>query len=163
MASKIIINDYYFNKKHLYKNELKDSIIEIRNYYLQNKEKAYKIKIIKRNLDILIKNQNYEIQFNVIELSILTKKIFNSIDNAIDYIIKIFEQKRVRIKKIVGNKSFLLLLKVSIYNQEKDMEITLLPNGDYNNLINDEFVYQNIQLNKNIINIKNEFIKIIHL
>ena len=156
MNAIINLDNFNLNENHLYENDFKDNIIETRSYYLNKNEKTYAIKIMKKNLDILIKAQKYEIQFNEKELSILTKIKFNSIDDAYTYITNVFEQKRVKIKKIKGNKSLLLLLKVFINNKKQDIEITLISQREDNNLIIDKLIYQNNQLRNSIINIKNE-------
>ena len=68
---------------------------------------------------------------NYNDLSILTKCMFNTIDDAYEYIINIFEQNKVIIKEIKYRKTITLLLKVYIYNIEKDIEIILLYNKEY--------------------------------
>ena len=120
----------------LKENSLNQDILKYEEFYLIKENNAYKI-IIEELIDqILIKCKNYEIKLNNNDLSILSKSIINTIDEAYQFIINIFESNKVSIKETKINKSIKLILKIYIYNIEKDIEILLSYNKN-NNLIND--------------------------
>ena len=128
---------------------------EYDEYYLIKENNVYKF-IIGTNLDqLIIKYKNYYISLNNNDLSILTKCMFNTINDAYEYISNIFEQNKVTIKEIKLRKTLTLLLKVDIYNIEKNIEIILLYNKE--NKLNDNIFKNEIKNLKNEINIlKNE-------
>ncbi len=59
-------------------------------------------------------------------------QLINIIDEAYQFIVNIFEYNKIIIKEIKINKSIKLLLKIYIYNIEKDIEILLTYNNNYN-------------------------------
>ena len=108
----------------------KNIIEEYDEYYLIKENNAYKF-IIETNQDeLIIKHKYYYISMNYNDLSILTKCMFNTIYDAYEYIINIFEKNKVIIKEIKYRKTITLLLKVYIDNIEKDIEIILLYNKE---------------------------------
>ena len=129
--------------------KLFDNLYEFQEFYLIKDNNAFKIFIGKRKDDIIIKCENYEIQFTFNELSILTKTVFNNIDESYNYIIKLFQKNKVSIKDIDINKTFKLILKVYIQNEEKNIEIILLYEKGNKDLIINE-------INNNYSELKNE-------
>ena len=95
-------------------NNLNEDILKYDEFYLIKENNAYKIIIEKLKNEILIKCKNYEIKLNNNDLSILSKSIINTIDEAYQFIINIFEYNKVIIKEIIINKSIKLLLKIYI-------------------------------------------------
>ena len=133
---------------------------ECEEYYILSENNVYKFIIGKLDNNLIIKYKIYEITFNNKDLEILTKTLLNTIDDAYQFIINLFEYNKVIIKNIKINKSIIILLKINIYNIEKDVEITLNYNKENNylnsNILNDEYN----KLNKEINNIKDEIKKL---
>ena len=129
----------------------KNNIDEYEEYYLIKQNNVYKF-IIETNQDeLIIKHKYYYISMNYNDLSFLTKCMFNTIKDAYEYIINIFEKNKVEIKEIKFRKTFTLLLKAYIYNIEKDIEIVLLYNKE--NILNRYNIINEIKNLKNEINI----------
>ena len=105
--------------KTLKGNNLNEDILKYDEFYLIKENNAYKIIIEELNNEILIKYKNYEIKLNNNDLSILSKSIINTIDEAYQYTINLFEYNKVIIKEIIINKSIKLYLKIYINNIEK--------------------------------------------
>ena len=105
-------------------------IIEHEEYYLMKENNIYKFIIGKEENELIIKCKNYEIKLNNNDLSILSKSILNSVDDSYEFIINIFEENKVKIKNITINKTIQLLLKIYIYNKEKDIEMILVYNKE---------------------------------
>ena len=112
MNSEIIIP----NKSNLNEYNIFENLFDYEEYYLIKEKIGYKFIIGKRANNIIIKCKNYELTLNNNDLSLLTKSILNTIDDAFLFIINIFEENKVIIKDIVFNKSIILLLNIYIYN-----------------------------------------------
>ena len=125
-------------------NNLNQYILKYDEFYLIKENNAYKIKIGELKNQILIKCKNYEIKLNNNDLSILSKSIINTIDDAYQFMINIFEYNKVIIKEIKINESIKLLLKIYIYNIEKDIELLLT----YKNNIINNYLKENNEINK---------------
>jgi hypothetical protein len=65
-----------FNENNLFNN-----IIEYEEYFLTKDNNVHKIYILKLKNEIIIKSKDYQISFNINNLSILTKSIFNNIND----------------------------------------------------------------------------------
>ena len=128
-----------------------DKILEYEEYYLIKENNGYKFIIAKTEKEIIIRSKNYENKFNNNDLSILTKAILDSIDDAYLYIINLFEQNKVNLKEIKINKSMTIMINIYIYNQLKDIEINLL----YNKMNKNKDLIIN-ELNDNYNKYKNE-------
>ena len=144
MASKITINKSISNEENKFEN-----LLDYEEYYLIKEKAGYKFIIGKRSKNIIIKCKNYELILNNNDLSILSKSIIKTIDDAYLFIINIFEENKVKIKDININKTISLLLNINIYNKPKDIEIILLYNKANKDLIINE-------LNNNYNNLKND-------
>ena len=121
-------------------NEYKiyDKLIEFEEYYLIKDNNAYKITVEKRRNEIIFKCKNYETKLYNNDLSLIIKsKRFNSIDEAYDYIINIFDENKAKIKYILIKKEIKLILQLCIYNKEKNIEIILLYKKNANCIINE--------------------------
>ena len=120
-------------------NEFNEHLFDVQDFYLIKENKVFKF-IIGKRLDIIfIKSNNYEIELNINELTILTKSFFNNINDGYDFIINLFEEEnKVDIKDIIIKKSIKLIFKIYIYNKEKEVEILLTYNKQMknNNIIN---------------------------
>ena len=130
----------------------------------------YFLSLIKENnvykmiIEELIECKNYEIKLNNNDLSILLKSKINTIDEAYQYIINLFEYNKVFIKEIKINKSITIILKIYINQKEKDIEILLSYNKSNNYImkINNEIkkITEEIKLLKEKIKIlKNNNLK----
>ena len=98
-------------------------------YYLIKDNFVYKTIIGKNKDEIYIKSKNYIIKFNQKELSKLIGMIFNSLEDAFDFIIEIFEKNQVLIKDIIINKEMTLIITIEegkktimklLFNTQKD-------------------------------------------
>ena len=76
-------------------NKFYNNLIEYEEYFLVKENIAYKFIIGKRKNDIIIKCKNYGIKLNNNDLSLLTENILNTLDNAFDFMINIFEENKV--------------------------------------------------------------------
>ena len=123
----------------LINNEYKiyDNLIEFEEYYLLKDNNAYKIIVEKRRDEIIFKCKNYETKLYNNDLSVIIKSKFNSIDEAYDYIINIFDENKAKIKYILIKKEIKLILQLCIYNKEKNIEIILLYKKNTNDIINE--------------------------
>ena len=142
--------------KYLTSKDKYNEINDYDEYYLIKQKNVYKF-IIEINQDeLIIKHKYYSINMNNNDLLILTKLMLNNINDPYEYIINIFEQNKVIIKEIKFRKKITLLLKVSKYKFQKDIEIILLYNKEniFKNEIKDFKNEINI-LKKEIDDIKN--------
>ena len=73
-------------------------------YYLIKENIVYKILIEKNDNKIFIKYKNYLISFNHNDLSLLTNKNFNTVNEAYEFIFDNFEKNKILIKNIILNK-----------------------------------------------------------
>ena len=141
----------YINEKEIFEN-----ILENEECYIIKEHNAYKFIISKKQSEIIIKCKNYDIKFNNNDLSILTKSILNTIDDAYDYIINIFQENKVVIKEIINKKTIKLLMKIYILNKQKEIEIILLYNSWNKDLIINELNNKYSNLKEEIDNLKFE-------
>ena len=141
----------------LINNEYKiyDNLIEFEEYYLIKDNNAYKIIVEKRRDEIIFKCKNYETKLYNNDLSVIIKSKFNSIDEAYDYIINIFDENKAKIKYILIKKEIKLILQLCIYNKEKNIEIILLYKKNTNDIIN-EINKSFSKIFNNIINLRKE-------
>ncbi len=101
------------------KNDELNNFNEYDEYYLIKENNIYKFIIETKENELFIKHKHYSINMNKEELSVLTKYMFNTINDAYEYIINIFDDKKVVIKDIINNKTISILLKIYILNKEK--------------------------------------------
>ena len=144
------------NKTELNENNIFENIFDYEEYYLIKEKAGYKFIIGKRSNVIIIKCKNYELTLNNNDLSILSKAILDTIDDAYSFIIDIFEENKANIKNIVINKSITLLLSIYIYNKPKDIEMILLYNKANKDIIINELNNNYNNLKKNITYLNNE-------
>ena len=118
--------------------------------FLLKDNNIYKITINKNDEIITFKCRNYMIDINFNDLY---ANKFDSIDDAYEFVISIFEQNNAFIKDIIVNKELKLVFKI---NEEKEFEILLL----YNKINNDLVINQINKLNEEINDLKNENYKL---
>ena len=131
-----------------------ESISKHENFYLMKDKIIYKFKIEQIDNELKIKCKNYSILMNNNDLSILTKSIFNIIDDAYQFIVDIFDDNKVIIKEVVKDKTITIYLKIYIFNKQKDVELVLTYNNN-----NDKDKEKDIN-NYNLIELCNEIKKI---
>ena len=141
-------------------NELYEKINEYEEYYLIKENNAFKFIVGKTDKYIIIRCKNYEIKLNNNDLTILTKSLLNTINDAYEYIINIFDDKKVVIKDIINNKTISILLRIYILNKEKDIEFILTYNKSNKDLIINELNNNYNNLKNNINNLKEEINKL---
>ena len=110
-------------------------MIDYEEYFYMKENIIYKIVILKNNSEITFECKSYKISYNLKDLSNLFKREFNSIDNAYEFIINIFEENNFSIKNIVKNKNFELLIKIG---NNITTEIVLIYNKQNKNFILNE-------------------------
>ena len=143
------------NTKDNYPSE-NNEIIEYKDFYLIKENIIFKIIVGIIGNKILIKSNNYFITFGLNDFKLLTKLLFNTINEAYEFIINLFEENKVIINNININKTIKLLLYIN--NIEKNIEIILIYNKkNKNNIINE---LNNNKL-KNDINILKDEINIL--
>ena len=73
----------------------KEKLIKSKEYKLEKGNKTINILIGRTDNEIIIRNSYNEIRLNKDDLSILTKIIFNSIDESYNYLISYFDEKKL--------------------------------------------------------------------
>ena len=127
----------YYNKNE---NKSVNNSLKFKKYFLEKDNNKYKFMIIKRQKEIIFKNDNYENQFNDNELSALMKTDFANTDDAYEFIINMFDSNNIIIKEIIGNQMMVLLLKLKNQNISEKIEICLMYNKkEKNNFIGNRF------------------------
>lgn len=121
----------------------------------------YNIIIEKTNNNIIIRNNYYELKLNIQALSLLTSTIFNSIDQAYEFIINIFNQNKFYIKELLSNKIILTIGIFDIIGNQKEIDLELKENfEDKNYLIKELFNnYVKLENNINYVNNDNKLLK----
>ena len=146
------------NENNLNEDNISENTFYYEEYYLIKEKAIYKFVIGKRTNDIIIKYKNYELTLNNSDLCLLTKSLFETIDDAFLFINNIFEENKVIIKNIIQNKTITLLLNIFVYNKPKDIEMILLYNKSNNDLIINELNNNYNNLKKDINYLNNEII-----
>ena len=141
-------------------NNIFENLFDYEEYYLIKERVGYKFIIAKQSNDIIIKCKNYELTLNNNDLSILTKTIINTVDDAFLFITNIFEENKVIIKDININKNITLLLNIYIQNKPKDIEMKLLYNKTNKDLIINGLNNNYNKLKKDIKYLNNEINKL---
>ena len=121
-------------------------------YFMVKDNTIYKISIGKIDT-IVIKCKNYFINLTLNYLLLITEKNFNSIDEAYEFIIDLFEENKVSIGDITKNKEMALIFKI---NDELEIEIILV----YSKKNNDIIINEIYKLNNEINILRNENIKL---
>ena len=98
-----------------------ENMLDYKHYFLIYQNKPYKILISKKGNYISISHINYEIKLNNINLSKLSNLAMNSINETYNFVINIFEQKKVYIDEIKKNETIKLILN----KEETKLEIIL--------------------------------------
>ena len=115
----------YYNKNE---NKSGNNSLKFKKYFLEKDNNKYKFMIIKRQKEIIIKNDNYENQFTNNDLSALMKTNFTNTDDAYEFIINMFDSNNISIKEIIDSQMMVLLLKLKNQNISEKIEICLLYN-----------------------------------
>ena len=131
------------NKININKNFELSSII-YQDFYLIKDNIIHKIIIEKNNNKIIIKSRKYNNIFNLNDFSILLNFPFISINDAYEFIINIFEENKVVIKKYTVNKEMKISLKLS---QKKEIDIIL-----FFSKVHNDYIFSEINKLKNDIN-----------
>ena len=144
------------NEQKKFSNFIKESnedlkLSDIEKYYIIKDNIVYKTIIVKRTNDILISIKNYIIELNLKEIYTLLEISFNSINEAFEYFINLFDENKVSIQDIIHNKLIKLQIKK---NETKDIKLNLLYNkqAKKNYLYNLKQLYDNIKILKEEIN-----------
>jgi len=106
--------------------------IDYQEYYLIFNNTIYKFLIEKIENEINIINKNYKINLNSTDLSLLTSIEFNSVDEAYEFIISIFDKNYVKIINAKLNKKIELLLFI---NNERKFGLELIYNKSNKNCL----------------------------
>ena len=140
----------------IHESEIFDNQLNYYEYYLLKNNHFFRFLIIKSTDKIIIKCNNYEINLNNNDLSILTKTNLNTIDEANTFLINIFEENKVNIKEIIKNKEMKLELKIYVLNKEKQVELILLYDKRDRNPIISEINNNYYGLKKELITLKDK-------
>ena len=130
--------------------------IRMRKEYKANYlSEIYNIIIEMTNSNIIIRNTYYELKLSPQNLSLLTNIIFNSTNEAFEFIINIFNQNRYYIKRIFSNK---ILLGIQIYDnikgQQKEIELELKENFEDKDYLIKELFNKYIRIEKDLNEVK---------
>ena len=122
------------------------SEIDYKEYYLVNENIIYKIIIEKIDNNIIFKcKNNYMISLDINNITDIFKNKFDNINSAYDYIVNIFEEKKINIKNIIIKKEIIINIKIE---DEKEIEINLLYNKYTKNIFIDEINRLKNDINK---------------
>ena len=88
----------------------KDEYDNYEEYYLLKENNAYKLIIEINENELIIRHKKYTISMNHNDLSVLTKIMFNTIYDAYEYIINLFEKNKVAIKEIKRKNNIIIIL-----------------------------------------------------
>ena len=129
--------------------------IESKEYSLSKDNIKYNIKVIKTKLKLILSCIHYEFKSNIEEL-ITISKLFNickSIEEVYEFIINLFNNKKVFINEIIPNKTLKLLFVIynNIKSTEEKIEIVLYYNKYNKHIIINE-LYNKYNLLKNDFN-----------
>ena len=133
------------------------SMYKIKECLLLQDGTVYKFILSSLESDINIKCNQYEKKINLNELSSLTHKRFNSIDESFKYMSKLFDDNKIKIKSI-NNRLIKLSFYLSGFNQE-EVEINLDYDENNTNSILEDLNNINNKLRKDNIKIKKELNK----
>ena len=133
-------------KENREKVHLIENINKYKEYFLIKDNIEYRILIINNKNEIILKHEDYEIKFNTINLSFLTKKKLNTLDESFAFIINLFDNNKVIIKNIIIKKAIILIFNILNFNQETSIEIVLSYNKDKekNEILNNEINNNNV-------------------
>jgi len=156
--------------------ENEEELLLKKEFKLKYLSDTYKIIIGKSKNNIIIQSSFYELKLNGEDLSILTKAVFNSIDDSFEFIENIFNQKKSYIKNISSDEMKLIIKTFDIIKgKEKEIELYLMKNLENKNEVikdlinkfsimekeikllkddNKKMKQENNQLNQNISNLK---------
>ena len=143
-------------------NNITEEILMRKEYFAQYYSEVYNITIDKTNSNIIIRNNCYEIKLDKQTLSLLTKVIFNTIDDMFTFLLNIFNQNKYYIKQILNNK---MILVIGVYNmiegREKEIELELKENFEDKNYLIKELFNRYSKMEKNIkeVNYNNQILK----
>ena len=143
-------------------NNITEEILMRKEYFAQYYSEVYNITIDKTNSNIIIRNNCYEIKLDKQTLSLLTKVIFNTIDDMFTFSLNIFNQNKYYIKQILNNK---MILVIGVYNmiegREKEIELELKENFEDKNYLIKELFNRYSKMEKNIkeVNYNNQILK----
>ena len=128
-------------------------LIEYEEYYLIKGKSVYKFIIGKKKTEIIIQYKNYELKLNNKDLSTLTNKNINTIDDSYFFIINAFEENRVIIEDIISGKTISLILTIK---KQKDVKMILSYNKKNKDLFTSELNHNYNKMKKDIDNLNNE-------
>ena len=124
-----------------------ENIIKYQYFDLIKDNIIYKIFIGMDKKYILIKSRKYIIEFHEEEFSSFINQKIDKIEKAYDFLVSSFEEDNIYIKKIIKNKSIILI----IINNEKEISIELKYRFN-----NEDFIFNEMGGLKTIKDLKNE-------
>jgi len=132
-----------------------EQIMVRKEYKAKYLSEFYNIIIEKTRNNIIIRTTYYELKLNSQDLSLLTKAKFNSINEAFDFLINIFDQNRYYIKGIFSNKIILIIsINDMIRATYKEFELELKENFEDKNYLIKELFNKYIRMEKDINEVK---------
>ena len=132
-----------------------EQIMIRKEYKAKYLSEFYNIIIEKTKNNIIIRTTYYELKLNSQDLSLLTKAKFNSINEAFDFLINIFDQNRYYIKGIFSNKIILIIsINDMIRATFKEFELELKENFEDKNYLIKELFNKYIKMEKDINEVK---------
>ena len=136
--------------------KVKENLLEYKEYKIKKDNSFIDILIGKEKENVVIRSLFYENKYNVNDLSLLTKILYNSIDESYEFIKSSFEENKVIIKNMSKtDMKIIILIYDLIKRKEKEIELNLkaqLKNEGYiiNHLINKYFqIEQELNILKN--------------
>ena len=132
----------------------------IKEYSIKKNNKIYKflIRKSKQENNIIIKTVDYKIKLGLKELIKITKIYLESIEDAYNLILNLFDSNKVSIKDSLNEKILIISLKIynNIKNKEDDILINIpIRNNKKEKLLNDIYYKYNI-LQNNFIKLEEE-------
>ena len=137
--------------------EEEEDLLIKKEYITKYNSDLIKIIIGKTKNNIIIRSTYYKLKLNKDDLSLLTRIMYNSIDESFKYIENIFNNNKYKIKEKSSKK---IKLSITIYDiikeKEKDIELILLENFDNQNIYIKDLFNKYINIEKEINEIKND-------
>ena len=140
--------------------ENEEELLIKKEFKLKYLSDTYKIIIGKSKNNIIIQSSFYELKLNKEYLSILTKFVFNSIDDSFEFIENIFDQKKSYIKNISSDEMKLIIKTFDFKGKEKEIELYLMKNLDNKNEVIKDLINKLSKMEKEIKELKDDNIKI---
>ena len=151
-------SSYFSTPKNGYhSSEEEEDLLKKKEYIAKYNSDFITIIIGKTKNNIIIRSSFYELKVDIENLSLLTKTIFKSIDEAFEFMNNIFNQNKFKIQEKSSNIIKLIIKTYDlIKGKEKEIELCLVENFENKNRLIKELFCKYISIEKKINEVKND-------